>query len=97
MTTIEWCRPSPSEILVTARGPLDAASRNLLRSIMLRAIALRPERIVVRMFDDRSFDAQSFDAQSFDVTSRAMILSLAKRARLARVALVVDETDRVSR
>jgi hypothetical protein len=92
MTTIEWCRPSPSEILVTARGPLDAASRNLLRSIMLRATALRPERIVVRMFDDRSFDNRSFD-----VTSRAMILSLAKRARLARVALVVEETDRVSR
>jgi hypothetical protein len=92
MTTIGWCRPSPSEILVTARGPLDAASRNLLRSIMLRAIALRPETIVVRMSG-----ARSFDAQSFDVTSRAMILSLAKRARLARVALVVDETDRVSR
>jgi hypothetical protein len=91
MTTIEWCRPSPSEILVTARGPLDAASRNLLRSIMLRATALRPERIVVRMFDDRSFDDRSFDVTS------AMILSLAKRARLARVALVVEETDRVSR
>ena len=86
MTTIEWCRPSPGEILVTARGPLDSASRNLLRPIMLRAIALRPERIVVRMLG----------TQPFDATSRAMILSLAKRARLARVALMVEETDRVS-
>lgn len=73
---------------MTARGALDRDSRSLLYSIMLRAIALRPQRIVVTMCGPEPIDAMS----------RAMILSLTKRARLARVSLVVAEPpERVRR
>ena len=73
---------------MTAHGALDRDSRSLLYSIMLRAIAMRPQRIVVAMCGPEPIDA----------VSRAMILSLTKRARLARVSLVVAEPpERVRR